>query len=208
MAVWIVGSALLIAYGVAQWHFSRSYERGLQDFANASRQLELPNEEPAMQLQTSAPDMTAWSVGRIAAYESEDGSLAPQAVLRIPAIELEVPVYEGVTESNLNRGAAWIPQTAPLGESGNTGIASHRDGYFRALRSIAVGDRIELQTTLRTQEYAVDDIRIVLPTDVHVLDPTSDARITLITCYPFYVVGPAPKRLIVRARAVQVPTTS
>jgi sortase A len=205
---WLVGCALLIAYAAAQWHFSRSYESGLEEFETARREVQLTDDEPPAQLQVSAPDMTAWSAGRIAAYESEDRSSAPRAVLRIPAIELEVPVYAGVTDANLNRGAAWIQQTAPLGKSGNTGIASHRDGYFRALRGIAIGDRIELQTMRGTQEYSVDDIRVVLPKDVHVLAPTDDERLTLVTCYPFYVVGPAPKRFIVSARAVRVPIVS
>lgn len=165
---------------------------------------QLPIDSPAS-LAAAAPDMTSWSTGRIAAYQAENISSAPQAVLRIPAIELEVPVYAGVTDTNLNRGAAWIETTAPLGMPGNTGLASHRDGYFRALGGIGIGDRIELQTLQRKQEYAVDDIRVVDPGEVEVLAPSGEDRLTLVTCYPFYMVGPAPKRFVVRARAARAP---
>ena len=232
-AAWAAGSALLVAYATAEWHFSRSHQGGLEEFAAArqqarrlplgsgstpdasvrekghlaidgqSRAADMPGIKIGSDglLRAAAPDMTSWSAGRVAAYQTEEHSLKPEAVLRIRSIDLEVPVYAGVTETNLNRGAAWIDGTAALGAPGNTGLASHRDCYFRALRGIGVGDRIELQTLQRTQMYAVDDIRIVAPEDVQVLAPTQDERLTLITCYPFYMVGPAPKRFIVRARA-------
>jgi sortase A len=200
----VAGAALLLAYGAAQWHFARLHRTGLQEFANAAGQMQDRRIEPPISLRAAAPDTSSWSAGRISAYEAEAHSAAPQAVLRIPSIALEVPIYTGATEANLNRGAAWIKATAPLGRPGNTGLAAHRDGYFRALRHIAIGDRIELQTLLRTQVYWVDDIRIVEPAEVQVLAPTSDERLTLVTCYPFYVVGPAPKRYIVRARPAKL----
>lgn len=225
-AAWVAGAGLLIAYGAAQWHFARLHRTGLEEFAVAAEQVRdfsagtvptldanlaaYPDRrmEPLTSLRTAAPDMSSWSPGRISAYEAEDHSAAPHGVLRISSIALEVPIYAGATEANLNRGAAWIEATAPLGRPGNTGLASHRDGYFRALRHIAVGDRIELQTLRRTQVYWVDDIRIVEPAQIDVLAPTSDERLTLVTCYPFYVVGPAPQRYIVRARLASVQDAS
>lgn len=213
VVAWAAGGALLTAYVTAAWHFSRSRESGLQEFAAAKamavRASELPIElgavevqlEPLTPLAAAKPDMTFWSAGRIAAYEAQNDPIAPQAVLRISSIDLEVPVYVGVTESNLNRGAAWIETTAALDAVGNIGLASHRDGYFRSLRTIEIGDRIELQTLQDTRVYAVDDISVVEPDEVEVLAPSSDQQLTLVTCYPFYMVGPAPKRFIVRARA-------
>jgi sortase A len=203
---WAAGSALLIAYAAAQWHFARSHEAGLRQFDTVRQQAEAHVKPaapltPAAPLSAVSPDMTTWSAGRVSAYRAAVSLSAPEAVLRITSIDLEVPVYPGVTESNLNRGAAWIEGTAALGASGNTGLAAHRDGYFRALRGISVGDRIELQTLLRTRLYTVDDISIVEPEQVQVLAPTADERLTLVTCYPFYIVGPAPKRFVVRARA-------
>jgi sortase A len=79
------------------------------------------------------------------------------------------------------------------------GIAAHRDGFFRGLRSIARGDLIELVRPGHTDQYKVREIRIVKPEDVYVLAPTSTPTLTLVTCYPFYYVGHAPKRYIVTA---------
>ncbi|MDY6948244.1 MAG: class D sortase [Pseudomonadota bacterium] len=215
---WIAGTALLAAYGVAQWHFHRARDAGLSEFAAALEDVDArasaqasvtelgtqpladaPAENYLRKVRT--PDMDTWSPGRIAAYQREVADSMPQAVLRIGSIDLEVPVYAGVTESNLNRGAAWIDGTAPLGQHGNAGLAAHRDGYFRALRHINIGDRIEVQTLQRTTSYVVDQILIVEPKDVQVLAPDDQNRLTLVTCYPFYVVGSAPQRFIVRALA-------
>jgi sortase A len=85
---------------------------------------------------------------------------------------------------------------------GNSGIAGHRDGFFRGLKNIAVGDVIELKTPRAKEIYRVERIWIVEPEDISVLDPTTTPSLTLVTCYPFYFVGPAPKRYIVRAERV------
>ena len=85
------------------------------------------------------------------------------------------------------------------GAQGNLGIAGHRDGFFRGLKDIAPGDTLELETTAGREFYVVDDIRIVGPEEVSVLAGTPNQTITLVTCYPFYFVGSAPQRYIVRA---------
>lgn len=125
------------------------------------------------------------------------------AVLRIPKLRLEVPVLEGTDELTLNRGVGRIAGTAHPGEIGNVGIAGHRDGFFRPLKDISAGDTIQLVTTLGTDVYAVDRIRISNPPDVSVLRPTTRPSLTLVTCYPFYFVGPAPQRFIVEASLKQ-----
>jgi sortase A len=146
-------------------------------------------------------DTSLWSEGRIRGYEeSLKASLAaPSALLHIPAIDLTVPVLEGVDEVSLNRGVGRIPGTAPVGGPGNLGIAGHRDGYFRRLKDIGPGTRLELETLAGKRSYTVSDVWIVKPADVHVLEPTESPSITLVTCYPFYFVGHAPERYIVRA---------
>jgi sortase A len=96
----------------------------------------------------------------------------------------------------LNRG---VGRVAGTHLESNLGISGHRDGYFRALRSIAPGDRIVLETPGAAYEYAVQEISVVSPGDVHVLDPTAEPTLTLVTCFPFFVLGPAPERFIVRA---------
>jgi sortase A len=152
---------------------------------------------------TDAVDMTTWSRARVDRYrESLRESLAPQAVLRIPSVKLVVPVFEGTRELNLNRGAGRIEGTARIGEAGNVGIAAHRDGFFRALKDVRVGDTLLLERVTATRTYRVVSMTIVDPSEVSVLAPTTTESVTLVTCYPFYYVGSAPRRFIVRAQRV------
>ena len=153
------------------------------------------------------PDQALWSENRIRAYanrDSESGAVEtlPAAVLRLARVGLEVPVYAGTSERNLNRGAALVEGTAVPGSDGNIAIAAHRDGYFRLLESVVPGDVIELDDPLRQRSYRVTELSIVEPTDVRPLHATDHAAVTLVTCYPFYFVGNAPQRFIVRAVAV------
>jgi len=86
-----------------------------------------------------------------------------------------------------------------IGQQGNLGIAGHRDGFFRVLQDVTEGDLIEITGPDQQDWYSVQEIRIVAPADVSVLNPTPHRSLTLITCYPFYFVGHAPMRYIVRA---------
>lgn len=159
------------------------------------------NEAP--DLSAGTPDMSLWSDKRIADYEhygrAAAGPEVPEGILRIPSVNLELPVFGGTDEVNLTRGAGTIEGTAPLGAAGNTGIAGHRDGYFRALKDVSVGDSIVIETLAGTHDYRIDELLIVQPEDIYVLDPTDESVVTLVTCYPFYFVGSAPQRFIVRA---------
>jgi sortase A len=110
-----------------------------------------------------------------------------------------VPVLEGTDEFTLNRGVGHVAGTALPGERGNVAIAGHRDGFFRVLKDVTAGDRIRLVTLWQTVDYTVQETRIVEPEDVRVLEPTGTPVLTLLTCYPFYYVGSAPKRFVVRA---------
>src|SRR3954468_18653642 len=153
----------------------------------------------------SRVDFGLWSPKRIAEYQQALllDSRAPVAVLRIPKIGLEVPVLEGTDEVTLNRGVGHIVGTARPLESGNMGIAGHRDGFFRGLKDVTPGDVVELESGGAHATYAVDEIEIVLPSDSSVLQPRSKSAITLVTCYPFYFVGSAPNRFIVHASLTQ-----
>jgi sortase A len=146
-------------------------------------------------------DLTLWSPGRITAWRASltQPAPAPVAILRIPKIRLEVSVLPGTGDFVLNRGVGHIEDTPLPGANGNSGIAGHRDGFFRGLKDIATGDAIELETPVGRQVYRVDRTWIVKPEDVSVLDPTSVTTLTLVTCYPFYFVGEAPQRFVVRA---------
>lgn len=153
----------------------------------------LPEEKPA--------DTSLWAPKRIREYEEtlRQKLSEPIAVLRISKLGIEVPVFPGTDDYALNRGVGWIEGTMRPGEEGNSGIAGHRDGFFRPLKDIAKGDSIELLTLTGSRVYQVDEIQIVDPSDVGVLDPTPQAALTLVSCYPFYFAGSAPKRFIVRA---------
>jgi len=160
---------------------------------------------PPLVLESNLPlDMSLWAEGRIEEYqESLHHSLnTPLAILRIPKINLEVAVLSGTSELVLNRGVGHITGTPLPGEGGNIGIAGHRDGYFRGLKDVVEGDFLELETLTDKETYAITGIFLVDPPEVWVLEPTERPAITLVTCYPFYFVGSAPQRYIVRAERV------
>ena len=110
-------------------------------------------------------------------------------MLRIPSIEIEVLVLEGTHDLTFNRAVGHIDGTAAPGEEGNIGIAGHRDGFFRGLKDVHLGEYVDLYTERGNTRYIVDEIRIVPPEDVSVLAPRPRSSITLVTCYPFYFVG-------------------
>ncbi|WP_129645245.1 class D sortase [Peristeroidobacter agariperforans] len=145
-------------------------------------------------------DMSSWSATRIAAYRNRAPlKQKPEAILRIPSIGLVVPVFAGTSPEILDQAAGRIERTSPFGASGNTGIAAHRDGFFRALRNVKVGDVLQVDLPDATVSYRIVSTRIVDPSETGVLRATTEPTITLVTCYPFYFAGSAPQRFIVRA---------
>lgn len=129
--------------------------------------------------------------------------------LQIPNLRLTAMVREGADARTLRLAVGHIPGTPMPGARGNVGLAGHRDTFFRALRNIQIDDRIEFQTGDQLFHYQVRSTRIVSPRDVSVLASTGSDSLTLVTCYPFYYVGSAPKRFIVRAALVSsIPRTS
>lgn len=119
--------------------------------------------------------------------------------LDIPRLGLSVAVLQGTGSRILRLGAGHIEDTALPGQAGNSGIAGHRDTFFRGLKDIRKDDEVRLQTSTGLFRYQVDWVKVVTPDDMSVLAPTSQSALTLVTCYPFYFVGPAPKRFVVRA---------
>jgi sortase A len=150
---------------------------------------------------SGTPDQSLWSPVRVTAWRKALGlpAPAPIAVLRIAKIRLEVPVLPGTDDRTLDRAVGHIDDTALPGSDGNSGIAGHRDGFFRGLKDIVAGDAIELDTLRGKELYRIERTWVVNPDDVSVLDPTPTRTLTLVTCYPFYFVGSAPLRFIVRA---------
>jgi sortase A len=162
-----------------------------------------PEQLQEISLEGYAPDQSMWAEKMIAKYEKvKDTGEAPLAMLKIERLNVEAPVYFGTKKVTLDRGIGIVEGTANLGEVGNIGISGHRDSFFRPLKDIKLGDKIEMRTAEGIQDFEVTDISIVDALDVSVLDPTDTTVLTLITCHPFYYVGYAPDRYIVRATPV------
>jgi len=121
------------------------------------------------------------------------------AVLQFARLGARIPVFEGTNTLALNSGAGWIAGTSRPGEAGNIGIAGHRDGAFNILKDISTGDSIELTTTTTVAKYTVEQIVVVSPNNTDVLRQRGTPSLTLVTCYPFNYIGPAPKRYILFA---------
>ena len=151
-----------------------------------------------------------WDSARIRAYERTLNLSfpAPEAILRVPRLGIEVPVLEGTSDITLNRGVGHIAGTALPGQPGNIAITGHRDGFFRPLKDAREGDIIEVQRKSQTDRYIVSEIKIVFPSDTSVLNNTTDSTLTLVTCYPFYFVGAAPQRYIIQASLLAPAPTS
>lgn len=122
--------------------------------------------------------------------------------IEIPRLGLSAIVAEGTDKTTLRRAVGHIPGTAMPGQPGNAGLAGHRDTFFRPLRDILQNDFIMLTTLRGEYRYRVVSTRVVKPTEVSVLHPTGNEILTLVTCHPFYFVGAAPNRFIVRAERV------
>ena len=168
------------AFHVAARYVYQAHENRVLDHAVSLHQ-DAPKDEPS-------PDAPARSlVGKI----------------EIPRLNISAIVKEGVDERTLGVAAGHIPHTALPGQPGNVGVATHRDTLFRNLKDVRRDDKITLTTLDGEYVYRVVSFKIVQPADVSVLDPSPDEKIlTLVTCYPFYFIGDAPKRFVVRALQV------
>ena len=124
-------------------------------------------------------------------------------LLEIPRLGLSTPVLVGDDDATLRAAAGHLPDTPRPWQGGNTAIAGHRDGVFRALRGIRVGDRIRMVTPRGDFDYEVRATTVVAPDDLSVLKSGDTAMLTLITCFPFTYIGPAPHRFIVQADRIR-----
>ena len=198
------GFALLAFCVAAKLHeliLSRAATRRFEDLKQRTVN-ETTQEKPVVQPVVSPPNFVLWSENRIRDYEESLSKRVapPLAIIRVNRIGVEAPVLEGTDDLTLNRGVGHIAGTALFGENGNVGIAGHRDGFFRGLKDIKVGDHIEVKEPDRVETYVVDSLEIVSPKNISVLRLTNKPALTLVTCYPFYYIGGAPQRFIVHAR--------
>jgi len=177
------GFALVDAW-IFQRRESRDLDRLLRDQRAASEGMPQP-ESPASP--KGAPAVaTDGLIGRI----------------EIPRLLLSVVVIEGIDKTTLRRAVGHIPGTALPGQPGNVGLAGHRDTFFRPLKDLRIKDEVRFSTLKGNFKYEVESLRVVEPENVGVLAPSRENVLTMVTCYPFYFVGPAPKRWIVRAKQV------
>jgi len=176
-----LGGVLLAGYGLYEGFGGRIYQ--------AWRGRELDGELDSL------PASVPVTARRKIRYE--EGSAIGR--LEIPRLGLSVVVLEGSDHGTLRLGVGRLPSSSVPGEAGNVVLAGHRDTFFRPLREIRPGDEISLRTPQGTFPYTVKWMKVVTPTDTSVLLPTASPALTLVTCYPFYYVGSAPQRFIVRA---------
>jgi sortase A len=203
---WVLGSAavLILAYcGLVWadgWRFQKAERRHLEQLLDRGSAL-LPGRPETVDARSHVPPhasskmVPAATMARTAA-----GGLIGR--IEIPSLGLSVIVEEGVDSRTLRHAAGHIPGTALPGQPGNAGISGHRDTFFRPLRKIRQNDLIVVTTLLGEYRYRVVSTKVVDPSDVKVLDRGGIEVLTLVTCYPFYFVGPAPGRFIVRAERV------
>jgi sortase A len=190
-SLWALGLALLAYWGFSQAQI-RFEQARLEEslFAGGSHSRAAGDDALAADLATS-------SIGQPAAPILEPGS--PLALIEIPRVDLRAMVVEGVDSHSLKTAAGHLPGTAIPGYPGNSVVAAHRDTLFAGLKNVRLGDVINWRTGGRAYTYRVSSIDVVTPTAMHVIEPTSHPSLTLITCFPFDFVGPAPMRFIVSA---------
>lgn len=199
--LFIVGLLLISIFVAAYVHRATMSRRGLRQFHELKKVPTAIKATRSLAERQFTFDFALWSPKRVTEYEEslKEAFDPPLGILHIAKINLEVPVLDGVDDLSLNRGVGYIPGTSRPGDPGNVGIAGHRDGFFRALKDIGPGDMIELETPDKIDIYRVSQIVIVDKHDPSVLKPTAGPELTLVTCYPFYFIGSAPKRYIVQA---------
>ncbi len=140
-----------------------------------------------------------------ATFQKSARGAAPEGMIgriEIPRLLFSVVVVEGIDHTSLRRAAGHIPGTALPGQPGNVGLAGHRDTFFRPLKDLRIKDEIRFSTLHGNFKYEVVSLKIVEPDSIGVLAQSNENVLTMVTCYPFYFVGPAPQRWIVRARQV------
>jgi LPXTG-site transpeptidase (sortase) family protein len=197
VGLYLLGIVLLMAF------FEANADTSQQDHEKAQIPIWIqdPYTGDAVLTSVSEPNTSLWNAKRIEDYEAslKVDTAPPLGILTIEKLDIRVPIYNGTDDLTLDRGAGRIKGMAQMDEVGNLGISGHRDGFFRGLKDIQVGDDIELQTTSGVRTYEVTKIKIIPKEDVSVLEPTEEKILTIVTCYPFYFVGNAPKRYIVTA---------
>jgi sortase A len=186
-------SFLLLGYCVYALSDSFAFQR------RASREFDLRVQSARAPNDTTKPARNT--------SQERPASIAPNGLigrLDVPRVGLSAFIFEGTGQSTLSHAVGHIPSTILPGQSGNVGLAAHRDTFFRPLKDVRLNDIVTLTTLGIQYRYRVVSTRVVAPTEISVLrnDNNNDEVLTLVTCYPFYFLGSAPDRFIVRAKRI------
>ena len=192
LLLWATGVGCLLVWGfvyleAAWWDLAARWR--LEQTTTATD----PPADPRSEAANVPPQASPWGV-------LDEGDLVGR--IAIPRLDVDAAIYHGVDDDTLRRAVGHVPGTALPGEGDNVGLAGHRDTFFRGLSDTREGDLVIVETPHGERRYRVAETRVVDPDAVEVLDPTGAETLTLVTCYPFRWVGPAPRRWIVRATAV------
>jgi sortase A len=193
LALVVIG-VILLGYVAGQyWGMYRSQKNLEAEWQRQATTVSVPEKEPV-----SVPGKAPMGIpGK--ARVSPDQILTR---LEIPKIQMDAIVVEGASRRELSEGPGHMKETAQPGETGNAVITAHRDTFFRHIYELNKGDQIQVRRSGHTFTYEVTGKRIVMPEDISVIKPTNNPQLTLITCYPTYYIGPAPKRLVVFSKLV------
>ena len=199
LAVGVLAMSYCAIVLLDRWFFQAyqtwRFELALKDAQTYAHTINQPASSPPS-AQAEADRASAASFG----IDGLAGS--PLGRIEINSIGVAAMIMEGVDGRTLRHAVGHIPGTPLPGQQGNVALAGHRDTFFRGLRNIHKDDEITLTTLHGPYRYRVDSTQVVEPEDTKVLDATADDFLSLVTCYPFYFVGPAPKRFIVRAHRI------
>lgn len=200
----IIGSVLigigLITIGSAFYMKYVTYRKQQQMISSFEKSIENTSKKGNSESAAGA-DETAGNNSVTNKDDSDTDVNGVVGIMKIPKINLKVAIGEGVDMDTLKCAVGHFPDTAMPGEKGNFCVAGHRSytysEYFNRLNEVAKGDEITVESKKGTFKYKVDDIKVVLPSEVSVLNSTEDATLTLVTCTPPRI---ATHRLIVKAK--------
>jgi sortase A len=188
-------AVVLLDRWLFQYYQTWRFERALKNAQTTASTTQQPGSSPL----PAQPDTDR---ARAVSFGIDGLAGSPLGRIEISSIGLVAMIMEGVDGRTLRHAVGHIPRTPLPGQPGNVALAGHRDTFFRGLRNIHKADEITLTTLHGSYRYRVDWTQVVEPRDIKVLDATPGDSLTLVTCYPFYYVGPAPQRFIVRAQRI------
>ncbi len=201
IALWSVGIVLLgtaLMQTVFRWNYQAQQTRALEERGSAIVAV-APVVQPLPSIETEKPEAPVQEPVKRKKTKVVEPAFAR---IEIPRLGVSAIVEEGTDEKTLARAVGLVDGSARPGELGNMVLAGHRDTFFRPLRKVRVNDRIRMVVPPNTYEYEVTAVRVVEPEETSVLASRGVEELTLVTCYPFRFVGPAPERFIVSAARI------